>query len=105
MGATILPLGYYTDQGPEGCGQCDGQGEYYGLSTASEVFLILTTHLYSCYAFIMQSFSYFDKRGVLQQEDSQFTILPFLHFRWVLNASVSILKMLLSSFSIVNIVG
>ena len=35
-----------------GCGQCiyiyDGQGVYCGLITASEVFLIFTTQLYSC---------------------------------------------------------
>ena len=29
-------------------GQCDSQGEYCGLSTASEVFLNFTTHLYAC---------------------------------------------------------
>ena len=46
MRVTILPLGYYTDQGPYGRGQYNGQGVYCGLSTASEVFLILTTHLY-----------------------------------------------------------
>ena len=37
------PLGYHTDQGPWGCGQCYGQGLYWGPSTASEVFLIFTT--------------------------------------------------------------
>ena len=39
------PLGYCTDQGPQGCGQYDGQydglGEYCGAHTASSVFLIL----------------------------------------------------------------
>ena len=34
-----------TDQGPQGCSQYDGIGEYCGLSTASEVFLIFTTQL------------------------------------------------------------
>ena len=29
-----------------GCGQYNGQGVYFGLSTASEVFLIFTTQLY-----------------------------------------------------------
>ena len=42
------PLGYHTDQGPQGHGQYDGQGVYYGLSTATKVFLIFTTQLYSC---------------------------------------------------------
>ena len=41
------PLGYYTDQGPQGCSHYDGQGVYCGLSTASEVFLIFTTQLYT----------------------------------------------------------
>ena len=31
-----------------GIGQYNGQGVYCDLSTASEVFLIFTTHLYSC---------------------------------------------------------
>ena len=42
------PIGYYTDQGPYGRGQYDGQGVYFGLSTTSEVFLIFTTQQYSC---------------------------------------------------------
>ena len=46
MRVTIPPLGCYTDQGPQGHGQYDGQGEYCGLRTASEVFLIFTTQLY-----------------------------------------------------------
>ena len=41
----ITPLGCYTDQGPRGCSQYDGQGLYCGLSTASEVFLIFTTQM------------------------------------------------------------
>ena len=47
MRVTILPNAIiYTDQGPQGRGQYDGQGEYYGLSTASEMFLIFTTQLH-----------------------------------------------------------
>ena len=42
------PLGYCTDQGLRGRRQYYGQGEYYGLSTASEVFLIFTTKLCAC---------------------------------------------------------
>ena len=34
------PIGYSTYQGPQGRGQFGGQGEYCGLSTASEVFVI-----------------------------------------------------------------
>ena len=45
MRATIL--GYYTDQGPQRHCQYDGQGENCGPSTASEVFLISTTLIYS----------------------------------------------------------
>ena len=36
MRAPILP--YYTDQDPLNRGQYDGQGIYWGLNTASEVF-------------------------------------------------------------------
>ena len=43
-------LDYYTYQGPEGHGQYDGQGVYCDPSTASEVFPIFTTQLYSRYA-------------------------------------------------------
>ena len=48
MRAMILILGYYTVQGPQGCGQYDGQAEYCGLSTAFSVFHIFTTQPYSC---------------------------------------------------------
>ena len=41
------PNGYYIDQGPYGRCQYDDQGVYCGLSTASEMFLIFTTQLYS----------------------------------------------------------
>ena len=50
MRVTILPYRLsHTDQGPKGRGQYDGQGMYCGLSTAPEVFLILTTQLYLKY--------------------------------------------------------
>ena len=44
------PLGYYmyTDIGIMGHGQHNSQGVYCGLSTASEMFLIFTTQVYSC---------------------------------------------------------
>ena len=35
------PLGHHTDRGPMGLGQYNSLGEYCGLSTASEVFLLL----------------------------------------------------------------
>ena len=47
-------LGYYAKQCPQGRGQYGGQGEYCGLSTASEVFHIFTTQLYLFYAIMMQ---------------------------------------------------
>ena len=37
------PLGNHTGQGPHGGGQYDSQREYFGPSTAPEVFLIFTT--------------------------------------------------------------
>ena len=52
MRATILPgLGYYTDQGPQGHGQYNGQGMFFGLNTTSDVFLIFTTQLYHYFIF------------------------------------------------------
>ena len=44
------PLGYYTNQDPSGRGQYDDEGVYWGLSTASEVFLIFTTQLYKFFS-------------------------------------------------------
>ena len=67
-----------------------GQGVYCGLRTASEVFLIFTTQLYSCLRNCDAIFSYIDSREVLQQEHSQSPILPSPHLRWVVNhASLS----------------
>ena len=43
-------IDYYTDCGPIGFGQYNGQGVYCGLSTASEVFLIFTTQLYQYFS-------------------------------------------------------
>ena len=54
----------------QGRGQYDGQGEYCGLTTASDVFLMSTTQLYRpmhVYAItILQQISYLDKSEVLQ---------------------------------------
>ena len=43
----------HTDQSPKGRSQYNGQGEYWDSSTASEVFLIFTTKIYSYYAVVM----------------------------------------------------
>ena len=72
-----------------GRGQYDDQGMYCGLSTASEVFLIFTSQLYSCLCNYDAIVSYIDKREVLQQEYSQPPILPSSHFRWVVNDNTS----------------
>ena len=48
-GGHNTPLGCYTDQGLWGRCQYGGQGVYCGLSTAAEVFLILTTLIYVCF--------------------------------------------------------
>ena len=45
------------------------------------MFTIFTTE--HVYAVIMQWFSYFDEREVLQQEYSKPPILPSPHFRWI----------------------
>ena len=61
MRAIILPLSIYTDQGPKGRGQCNSQGVYCGLITASETFLIFTTQLYQYFSvlFLFALFSDF----------------------------------------------
>ena len=67
-------------------GQCEDQGVYCGLSTPFEVFLIFTTQLYMhVYTIIVQHFSHFDTRELLQQGYSQPQILPSPHFQWVVN--------------------
>ena len=50
MWGTKDPLDYYTDHGPLGRGQYNGQGVYCGLSTASGVFPIFTTQLYQYFS-------------------------------------------------------
>ena len=45
MRAIILPCAIILTKARRPCGQYAGQGEYSGLSTASEVFLIFTTQL------------------------------------------------------------
>ena len=46
MRVTIFPLAIILTKA-KGCSQYDGQGEYCGLSTASELFPFSTIHLYS----------------------------------------------------------
>ena len=86
MRATILPyrLSYLNKVGR---GQYDGQAVYCGLSTASEMFFIFNTQLYSFLCNYDAIVSYFDKREVLQQEYSQPQIFPSPHIRWVGNCS------------------
>ena len=68
------------------------QWQYCGLSTASEVFLIFNTQLYS----------YVDKREVLQQEYSQPPTLPSHHFRWVVKDVITLTVSVSYSSSIVR---
>ena len=49
------------------------------------MFLFFTTHQYSFQYNYDTTFSYIDKRGVLQKEYSQPSILPSPHLRWVVN--------------------
>ena len=68
MRATILPWAVVP---------YDGKGVYCGPSTASEVFLIFTTQLYSWACNYDEIFSYIGKREVLQQDynNSQYSHL------------------------------
>ena len=70
MRDTILPLAIILTKAPYGRGKYDGQGVYCCPSTATEVFLIFTTQLYSCQCNYDAIVSYLNKREVLQQEYS-----------------------------------
>ena len=72
------PLGYYTDQGPQGRGQYDDHGVYCGPSTASKVFLIFTRQLYQDLSVIFLFAPVGD-----EPKYSQTAILHAAHFRWV----------------------
>ena len=50
--------------------QCDGLGEYCGLSTASEVFLSFTTQLYSYFCNHNVIFFYILKRGTYHNKNT-----------------------------------
>ena len=65
------PLGYHTDQAHR--------------ALALRCFLLLLPNYIHVYAIVVQLFSYFYKREVLQQEYSQPPKLPSPHFRWVVN--------------------
>ena len=54
-------LGCYTDQGPRGNGQYNGQGMYCGLNTASVAFLIFTIQLYQYYIVYFFLFALFSE--------------------------------------------
>ena len=78
MRATILPKAIILTKAHMG---------YCGLNTASEVFLIFSTQLYSylCNHNTCTIFLFTDEREVLQQKYSQPPILPSPHFPWVVN--------------------
>ena len=82
------PLSYHTDQGPYGHGQYNGQGVYYGLSTASEVFLIFTTQLYQSFSVFCLSALFGDEPEVFLPKYSQTAILHAAHFRRVVKTPV-----------------
>ena len=65
----------------------DGQGVYWGMSTASETFLTFTTELYSCLRIIMHYFLYVDKEGSIAT-GTQPPLLPSRHFWWVVNRKI-----------------
>ena len=81
-----IPLGFYADQGPQGCSQYDGQGKYCGSSTASEVFPIFTTQISSISVHfkctIVKELTG-REYNILQQEYCQSAVLYDSHFRWV----------------------
>ena len=55
MRVTILPQAIILTKG---CSQCNGQGVYCGLNTASVVFLIFTSQLYQYFS-VLFYFHYF----------------------------------------------
>ena len=70
MRATILP-------------QYNSQGAYCGLSTASEVFLIFTTHLNQYFSVFLLFALFSDEPEVFLPKYSQTAILYAAHFRRV----------------------
>ena len=84
MRATVLPKAIILTKARRAAVSIMAKGY---LSTASEVFLIFTTQLYSyLYNYNpIHVFPYAHKRKVLQQQYSQPPILPSPHFRWVVN--------------------
>ena len=77
------PLGYYTDQGPKGHGEYNGQGVYCGLSTASEVFLTFTTQLYQYFNVFFLFTLFSDQPEVFLPKYSQTAILHAPRFQRV----------------------
>ena len=87
MRASILP--YYTDCGPMGRGQYNGQGVYCGLSIASEVFLIFTTQLYQKSSVFFPYALFTDEPEVFLPKYPQTAILHAAHFRRVVNGTTN----------------
>ena len=79
------PLGYYTDQGPQGRGQYYGQGVFCGPNTASEVFLIFTTQLYQYLSGFLLFALVSAEPEIFHPKYSQTAILHAAHFRRVVN--------------------
>ena len=75
MRATILPKAHILTKAHRAAVSIMAQG-----CTASEVFLIFTTQLYSNLCNYNAIYSFTDKRQVLQQEYSPPPILPSHHF-------------------------
>ena len=80
MRATVLP---YAILLTKACDQYNGQGVYYGLSAASEVFLIITTQQYQYFSVFFLFALFSDDPEVFLPEYSQTAILHAAHFRWV----------------------
>ena len=80
MRATVIPyIGHHTDQYLQGCGQFYGQGMYFGLSSAFEVFLIfLLPNYMHVYAVIMQQSSYLTRGEYCNRDTPNFKYSPFL---------------------------
>ena len=85
MRATILPWAIILTKAHRAAVSMIAKGCILVQVLPLRCFLFLLPNYMHVYAMIMQHFSHFDKREVLQQEYSQPPILPSPHFRWVVN--------------------
>ena len=83
MRATILPEATILTKAHWAA--VNGLGEYCGLSTASEVFLIFTTQLYQYFSVFLLFVLFGDKPEVFLPKYSQTAILHAAHFQRVVN--------------------